>query len=234
MLSFENTKMILVLYTFLPRLVHSTTQGQQAAPTCLHQVPVMASVLTWGKAPLCLKQISLCSFLVPSFFCANGLRATSLTQGKCFHTRFRWRSDSVFWLYHGSSRKGSLCHTYFSTVLIRALLTRMQRYTIRNVFIDLQGNSPAFRCRSWSFLTMKGQHRHSAMPWRALSSLTQEDETPARSQPPLPMQDQSHGRRGKDTCCHMADEPLLRFLNHGNTARVSLELGDSHSRVSKK
>lgn len=36
---------------------------------------------------------------------------------------------------------GSACHTYFSTVLIRALLIRMHRYTIRYAFIDLEGET---------------------------------------------------------------------------------------------
>lgn len=53
-------------------------------------------------------------------------------------TRFLCLSASVFWLYHGSSRKGSLCHTYLRTVLMSALLMRMHRYTTRNMFIDLK------------------------------------------------------------------------------------------------
>lgn len=48
-------------------------------------------------------------------------------QGGALRTRFLCLSDSVFWLYHGSSRNGSLCHTYLRTVLISALLIRMQR-----------------------------------------------------------------------------------------------------------
>lgn len=53
-------------------------------------------------------------------------------------TRFLCLSASVFRLYHGSSWNGVLCHTYFRTVLTSALLMRMHRYTMRNVFIDLK------------------------------------------------------------------------------------------------
>lgn len=38
-----------------------------------------------------------------------------------------WRSASVFSLYQGSSLLGAACHTYLSSVLIRALLMRMHR-----------------------------------------------------------------------------------------------------------
>lgn len=53
-------------------------------------------------------------------------------------TRLLCLSASVFRLYHGSSWNGVLCHTYFRTVLTSALLMRMHRYTMRNVFIDLK------------------------------------------------------------------------------------------------
>lgn len=54
-------------------------------------------------------------------------------------TTWRWRSFSVLWLYQGSSRSGDHCQAYFRTVLITALLIRMNRYTMRKAFIDLQG-----------------------------------------------------------------------------------------------
>lgn len=60
------------------------------------------------------------------------------TEAVAVRTRFLCLSDSVFWLYQGSSRKGSLCHTYLRTVLTNALLMRMQRYTTRNTFMDLE------------------------------------------------------------------------------------------------
>lgn len=69
--------------------------------------------------------------------------STATACGVTFHTRFLCLSASVFWLYHGSSRNGSLCHTYFMMVLISALLTRMQRYTMRNTFIDLKHKTTA-------------------------------------------------------------------------------------------
>lgn len=53
-------------------------------------------------------------------------------------TTWRWRSFSVLWLYQGSSRSGDHCQAYFRTVLITALLIRMNRYTMRKAFIDLQ------------------------------------------------------------------------------------------------
>lgn len=64
-------------------------------------------------------------------------------------TTWRWRSFSVLWLYQGSSRSGDHCQAYFRTVLITALLIKMQRYTIRKAFIDLQRESVKVRRRKW-------------------------------------------------------------------------------------
>lgn len=76
-------------------------------------------------------------------------------------TTWRWRSFSVLWLYQGSSRSGDHCQAYFRTVLITALLIKMQRYTIRKAFIDLQRESIKVRRGKWGVYQSSKQYSQS-------------------------------------------------------------------------
>ena len=143
---------------YFSRPVYSNTQRRE-------EQPVSTAREATGTFNIYHKDLIHPNFVMFSLthFHNNRLQASLITaKDITFHTRFRCLSASVFWLYHGSSRNGSLCHTYFRTVFISALLIRMQRYTMRNTFIDLK-----HRTVMWvSYCSRKNRELHTCVSGR--------------------------------------------------------------------